>query len=254
MSVSRAPMLEKPLRGLLFIIGLAAALVLVMLLFPTKAVIMKILPFDNKGEFQVMINAPEGATLEATRATAEEMAAYLATIPEVTDYQVYAGTSAPFNFNGLVRHYYFRSGPNVADIQVNLGDKNTRKRQSHAIAKEVRPELKKIADRHGVVVQVAEVPPGPPVLATVVAEIYGDDYNRQKAIARQVQQKLAETKRQSSMSTLTWKTRSPNTASPSIKKRRALSGIDTAQVTQTIAMAVHGYPPDWRTSQPSTIR
>jgi multidrug efflux pump subunit AcrB len=152
------------------------ALVLVVLMFPSKMVIMKILPFDNKGEFQVIINAPEGTTLETTRAAAEEMAAYLATIPEVTDYQVYEGTSAPFNFNGLVRHYYMRSGPNVADIQVNIGDKGSRKRQSHEIAKTVRPILKGIADRHGVVVQVAEVPPGPPVLSTIVADIYGHDY------------------------------------------------------------------------------
>ncbi len=234
------PLLEQPRRGGLFIAGLAVALVLVVLMFPSKMVIMKILPFDNKGEFQVMINAPEGTTLETTRAAAEEMAAYLATIPEVTDYQVYAGTSAPFNFNGLVRHYYLRSGPNVADIQVNLGDKNTRKRQSHQIAKLVRPELKKIADRHGVVVQVAEVPPGPPVLASIVAEIYGSDYARQKAIGKQVQGILAKTDGIVDVDSY-MEDPQPEYRFTVDKEKAALSGIDTAQVTQTIAMAVHGY-------------
>jgi multidrug efflux pump subunit AcrB len=234
------PLLEQPRRGGLFIAGLAVALVLVMGLFSSNRVIMKILPFDNKGEFQVMINAPEGTTLETTRAAAAEMAAYLATIPEVTDYQVYAGTSAPFNFNGLVRHYYLRSGGNVADIQVNLGDKHTRKRQSHAIAKAVRPILKGIADRHGVVVQVAEVPPGPPVLATIVAEIYGTDYARQQAIGRQVGQILAQTDGVVDVDSYIEEPL-PEYRFTVDKEKAALSGIDTAQIVQTLGMAVHGY-------------
>ncbi len=234
------PMLETPRKGLLFIVGLGVALLLVVLMFPSKMVIMKILPFDNKGEFQVIINAPEGTTLESTRASAQEMAAYLATIPEVTDYQVYAGTSAPFNFNGLVRHYYLRTGPNVADIQVNIGDKNSRKRQSHVIAKAVRPILKEIADRHGVVVQVAEVPPGPPVLASIVAEIYGDDYKRQQQIGKQVQQALAQTDGIVDVDSYI-EDPTPQYRFTVDKEKAALSGIDTAQVTQTLAMAVNGY-------------
>jgi multidrug efflux pump subunit AcrB len=235
------PLLEQPRKGLMFIIGLAIALVLVVMMFPSKMVIMKILPFDNKGEFQIMINAPEGTTLESTRAVAAEMAAYIATIPEVTDYQVYAGTSAPFNFNGLVRHYYLRSGMNVADIQVNIGDKNSRKRPSHEIAKMIRPILKKIALRHGVVVQVAEVPPGPPVLASIVAEIYGNDYKRQKEIGRQVQKVLEETDGVVDVDTYI-EDPLPEYKFIVDKEKAALSGIDTAQVTQTIAMAVNGYP------------
>lgn len=234
------PLLETPRKGFLFIVGLALALLLVVLMFPSKLVIMKILPFDNKGEFQVIINAPEGTTLEATRAAAEEMATYLATIPEVTDYQVYAGTAAPFNFNGLVRHYYLRSGPNVADIQVNIGDKGSRHRQSHIIAKAVRPFLKKIADRHGVVVLVAEVPPGPPVLSTIVAEIYGNDYRRQKEIGRQVEQILAKTDGIVDVDSYI-EDPLPEYRFTVDKEKAALSGIDTAQVTQTLAMAVHGY-------------
>jgi len=235
------PLLETPRKGMLFIAGLGLALLLVVLMFPGKMVIMKILPFDNKGEFQVVINAPEGTTLETTHAVAEEMAAYLATVPEVTDYQVYAGTSAPFNFNGLVRHYYLRSGANVADIQVNIGDKGSRKRQSHQIAKAVRPILKEIADRHGVVVQVAEVPPGPPVLATIVAEIYGNDYHRQKEIGRQVQQILQQTDGVVDVDSYI-EDPLPEYRFTVDKEKAALSGIDTAQVTQTLAMAVHGYP------------
>jgi len=234
------PLLERPRRGVLFITGLGVALLAIVMMFPSKMVIMKILPFDNKGEFQVMINAPEGTTLETTRAATEEMAAYLATIPEVTDYQVYAGTSAPFNFNGLVRHYYLRSGANVADIQVNLGDKDSRQRQSHQIAKAVRPALKAIADRHGVVMQVAEVPPGPPVLATIVAEIYGQNYHRQEEIGRQIQQILQQTDGVVDVDSYIQHSL-PEYRFTVDKEKAALSGIDTAQVTQTLAMAVHGY-------------
>ena len=234
------PLLETPRKGMLFIFGLAMALVLVIMMFPSKMVIMKMLPFDNKGEFQVIINAPEGTTLETTHAVAEEMAAYLATVPEVTDYQVYAGTSAPFNFNGLVRHYYLRGGPNVADIQVNIGEKGSRQRQSHVIAKAVRPFLKQIADRYGVTVQVAEVPPGPPVLATIVAEIYGNDYHRQQEIGRQIQQVLKQTDGVVDVDSY-MQAPMPEYRFTVDKEKAALSGIDTAQVTQTLAMAVHGY-------------
>ncbi len=236
------PLLENPGKRWLFLGAMVALLGLVMLLFPTKAVIMKILPFDNKSEFQVMINAPEGVTLEQTHQVAGEMAKYLATIPEVTDYQIYTGTSAPFNFNGLVRHYYLRQGPNVADIQVNLGEKSTRKRQSHDIAKAVRPTLQQIADRYGVVVQVAEVPPGPPVLASIVAEIYGPDYERQIAIARQLQREvMPKTPGVVDIDSYI-EDRMPEYRFEVDKEKAALSGIDTPQITQTLAMAIHGYP------------
>ena len=147
-----------------------------MALVGIKFVTVKMLPFDNKSEFQVMINAPEGTTLEETAAIAQEMGTYLGRVPEVVDYQVYAGTSGPFNFNGLVRHYFLRRGANVADIQVNLLEKGERSAQSHDVAKRVRPYLTEIAERYGARIEVAEVPPGPPVLHTLVAEIYGPDY------------------------------------------------------------------------------
>jgi len=233
------PLLENGKKRVIFLTSLGLLLALTFLLIPTKGVIMKILPFDNKREFQVMINAPESFTLEQTRAVTEEMAAYLGAIPEVTDYQVYAGTSAPFNFNGLVRHYYIRRGNNVADIQVNLTGKGERKRQSHEIAKSVRLRLQEIAERAGVVVQVAEVPPGPPVLSTIVAEVYGPNYNGQIAAARQVQQLFKETKGVVDVDTYI-EDEMPEVRFEVDKEKAALSGIDSAQIAQTVAMAVYG--------------
>jgi len=149
---------------------------------------VKMLPFDNKSEFQVIIDMPESATLEETAAVAMEMGKYLETVNEVVDYEIYVGTAAPFNFNGLVRHYYLRQGNNVADIQVNLINKAHRKASSHDIAKRLRPMLKRIGDRYGARIKVAEVPPGPPVLSTLVAEVYGPDYERQRTIAKEILQ------------------------------------------------------------------
>ena len=131
------------------------------------------MPFDNKSEFQIILNMPEGSSLERTTQVAREIAAAVREEPEVTDYQIYAGVPAPFNFNGLVRHYFLRSGASVADIQVNLVPKGKRRAQSHDIAKRVRPRVAEIAARRQARVAVAEVPPGPPVLQTLVAEIYG---------------------------------------------------------------------------------
>jgi multidrug efflux pump subunit AcrB len=157
-----------------------------LLLIPLKGVKLKMLPFDNKSEVQIIVDMPEGVTLEESAALAREMGEYIKTVPEVTDFQSYTGTAAPYNFNGLVRHYFLRSGSNVVDLQVNFVGKGERKAQSHDIAKQMRPELKKIADRYHAKLKVAEIPPGPPVLSTLVAEIYGPDIKRQTAIAGDV--------------------------------------------------------------------
>jgi multidrug efflux pump subunit AcrB len=146
--------------GFLFLV--IALLVLACVLVALGMVRVKMLPFDNKSEFQVIIDMPDGATLEETAAATMEMGEYLRTVPEVTDYELHVGTSGPFNLNGLVRRYYLRGGPHMADIQVNLAGKGLRKDQSHAIAKRVRPTLTEIATRHGASVKVAEVPPGAP--------------------------------------------------------------------------------------------
>ena len=175
---------------------LASVLVLILLsagLAGVKLVVLKMLPFDNKSEFQVMVDMPEGTALEQTNRVLTELADYLATVPEVANYQIYAGTAAPINFNGLVRQYYLRSGAYVGDIQVNLVDKSLRKRKSHDIARSVREPLVAIGTRFNAVVKVVEVPPGPPVLSPLVAEIYGPDYDGRIALARQVKQVFHET-------------------------------------------------------------
>ncbi|HEY9169914.1 MAG TPA: efflux RND transporter permease subunit [Lutibacter sp.] len=163
------------------------------LMFFTKSVAVKMLPFDNKNEFQVVIDMPEGTTLERTAAVTQEIAQYISTMPEVVNYQNYIGTSAPITFNGLVRHYDIRGGSNMADIQVNLLLKDERKLQSHDIAKKARPEIVKIAKKFGANVKLVEVPPGPPVLSTLVAEVYGPDYDEQIKVAYQVKEILQNT-------------------------------------------------------------
>ncbi|WP_348825708.1 efflux RND transporter permease subunit [Flavobacterium aestuarii] len=162
-------------------------------MFFTKSVLVKMLPFDNKNEFQVVIDMPEGTTLERTAAVTKEIAQYLSTKPEVVSYQNYIGTSAPITFNGLVRHYDMRGGSNMADIQVNLLHKEKRDMQSHQIAKAMRPDIQKIAKKYGANVKLIEVPPGPPVLSTLVAEIYGPDYKEQIKVAKQVKMILENT-------------------------------------------------------------
>jgi multidrug efflux pump subunit AcrB len=148
---------------------------------------VKMLPFDNKSEFQVMIDQPEGTPLEVTLETARRMRAYLTTqVPEVANVQLYAGTAAPFNFNGLVRHYFLRRSPHMADLQVNLAPKHARDAQSHDIAKRVRPALVEIARARGSRVKVVEIPPGPPVMDTMVAEIYGPSQDVRHAAAKLV--------------------------------------------------------------------
>jgi multidrug efflux pump subunit AcrB len=153
-----------------------------------QAVVLKMLPFDDKSEFQVVLDMPEGTSLEQTSRVLHEMGAYLATVPEVTDYQIYAGTASPINFNGLVRQYYLREGAHMGDIQVNLLHAKERRRKSHDIALSVRDPLREIAARHDASVKVVEVPPGPPVLSPIVAEIYGLDYEGQIEVARRVRE------------------------------------------------------------------
>src|SRR5512134_1170057 len=166
--------------------GIAFAILASVALVPAGLVVMKMLPFDNKSEFQVVVDMPTGTPVETTGAVLRAMTAEIAQVPEVVSYQAYAGLAAPINFNGLVRQYYLRSGGEVGDIQVNLTDRSDRERKSHEIAQAVRPALEAVAKKHGAEVKVIEVPPGPPVLSPIVAEIYGPDYDAQMAVAKQV--------------------------------------------------------------------
>lgn len=170
--------------GLLGFITILIAVSASLIVF--KSVVLKMLPFDNKGEFQVIVDMPEGTSLEQTSRVLNELGHYLKQQKEVTDYQIYAGTAAPINFNGLVRQYYLREGAHLGDIQVNLTDKNERSEQSHDIALAVRQGLVEIGQQYGASVKVVEVPPGPPVMSPLVAEVYGMDYHGQIDVAKQV--------------------------------------------------------------------
>jgi multidrug efflux pump subunit AcrB len=221
---------------------LAAVLVLLglsLVLIPLKAVTLKMLPFDNKSELQIIIDMPEGVTLEESAAAARAMGEYLKTVPEVTDLQTYIGTAAPYNFNGLVRHYFMRSGSNVADIQVNFVPKGDRRAQSHDIAKRLRPELKKIADQYHARIKIAEIPPGPPVLSTLVAEVYGPDLQRQTEIARKIRDIFEKT---DGVVDVDWYVEDDQkkVIFDLDKEKAAQHGITTEAVSQTLRVALGG--------------
>jgi multidrug efflux pump subunit AcrB len=222
-----------------FLAGVALLLAAAGGLVAVGLVKVKMLPFDNKSEFQVILDMPESATLEDTAAAALEMGEYLRTVNEVVDYQAHIGTPGPFNFNGLVRHYYLRRGPHLADIQVNLAAKGRRRDQSHAIAKRVRPALQAIAGRYRARVKVAEVPPGPPVLATLVAEVYGPDYERQREVARRIRDIMAQT---DGVVDVDWymEEDQPRYRVTVDREKAALHGISVAQAAETLALAVSG--------------
>jgi multidrug efflux pump subunit AcrB len=180
------PLIASPKMRMLFLAGVAALLVASMALVPLQLVTVKMLPFDNKSEFQVVVDMPEGTALEETARLTSQLAAAVLEDEHVTHVQQYVGTSAPYNFNGLVRHYFMRQAPHLADLQVNLVPKGERSAQSHDVARRVRDRLVPIAAAAGATIQVAEVPPGPPVLQTMVAEIYGPDPERRRQIAADV--------------------------------------------------------------------
>ncbi len=210
-----------------------------MALVPMKMVTMKMLPFDNKSELQIIIDMPEGTTLEQTAAVTRQMSEYLKTVPEVRDYQSYVGAASPYNFNGLVRHYYLRQGGNVADIQVNFVEKGERSSQSHDLAKRLRPELTRIAQKNGARIKVAEIPPGPPVLSTLVAEIYGPDGGRQIEIAKEVKDIFEQTP---GVVDVDWYVEDPQ---PRLvfevdKEKATLSGVSTDDISRTLRMALTG--------------
>jgi multidrug efflux pump subunit AcrB len=233
------PMFASPVKGLMFLGGVTVMLLLSILMFPAKMVTVKMLPFDNKSELQVIIDMPEGSTLERTTAVAQEIGEYLRTVPEVTDLQIYAGTSAPYNFNGLVRHYDLRRGANVADLQVNLLPKHDRDDQSHPIAKRIRPGIVAIGDRYGAAVKVLEIPPGPPVLSTLVAEVYGPDDDSRIGTAREI---LNIFKTTEGVVDVDWfvEERQRKTVFQVDREKAALHGVAAAQVARTLRLSLAG--------------
>jgi multidrug efflux pump subunit AcrB len=238
---------EKNLRGLLevkkkrlrFFAFILILLIAAFALVPLKLTTVKMLPFDNKSELQIVIDMPEGTSLEETSRLTRDVGDYLKTVAEVANYQAYAGTASPFNFNGLVRHYFLRSGSNQADIQVNFVGKGERKAQSHAIATRMRPRVQQIGDRYGARVKVVEIPPGPPVMSTLVAEVYGPDLNRQVEIAREIKGIFGRTKgvvdidwyRESDQKKLTFDVD---------KEKAAYHGITSETVSRSVHTVLNG--------------
>ena len=233
------PMIAKARWRWLFLGSITVLLLLAMATVGIGWVKVKMLPFDNKSEFQVILNMPEGSSLERTAQAAREIAAAVRIEPEVTDYQIYTGVASPYNFNGLVRHYFMRSGANVADIQVNLLPKGERSAQSHDIAKRVRPRIAEIAARFDARVAVAEVPPGPPVLQTLVAEIYGPTEPDRHALAGKVRDIFKSTP---GVVDVDWYVEADQPLARFVidKEKAALHGISAETISQTLRIAVGG--------------
>jgi multidrug efflux pump subunit AcrB len=206
-----------------------------------KFVKVKMLPFDNKSEFQVIVDMPNGTTLEQTARVTQALAVETQRQPEVTNVQTYVGTASPYNFNGLVRHYYLRRGSNVADIQVNLLRKGDRRLQSHEIAKQVRQRLVPIAARYGARIKVAEVPPGPPVLQTLVAEVYGPSQDGRISLARQIRDLFRRT---DGIVDVDWYVEDDQPEYRLIvdNEKASLNGISEDDVARAVEIASAGYP------------
>jgi multidrug efflux pump subunit AcrB len=234
-------LMRRPRLRLGFYGGIVGLLLLSMGLLAVKLVEVKMLPFDNKSEFQVILDLPEGTTLETSAALGAEVAGYLRTVPEVRHTQVYAGTASPFNFNGLVRHYFMRRGSNVADVQVNLLPKEERSRQSHDIAVAVRPAVDSIARHYGASAKIAEIPPGPPVLSTLVAEIYAGSDSARLEAARRVKEVFEHTP---GVVDVDWTVEAPQVrlALRIDRARAAASGVNVEQLVQTVYLAQSGAP------------
>ena len=233
------PLLDNSRWRWLFLGGIVGLLLVSAGFVLTGAVTIKMLPFDNKSEFQIVLKTPEGTTLEQTTRVAREMAATLAGERTVRDYQIYAGTASPFNFNGLVRHYFNRHGPNVADIQVNLVDKADRSDQSHVIAERVRLLVAPIAAHYGATVAIAEVPPGPPVLESLVAEVYGPDETSRVALAREVKAIFTRTP---GVVDVDWYVEDlqPQVRYVVDREKAAFHGVSTGAIASTLALAAQG--------------
>jgi multidrug efflux pump subunit AcrB len=235
------PLLDHPRRGWT-VLGVIAGLTLASFaLLPLRVVTVKMLPFDNKSEMQVLVDLPDGTPLETTAGAAREVADALASVPEVKGIQIYTGLAGPITFNGLVRHYDYRRGPQFADLQVNLAAKSERKRKSHALAAVLRERALPAAARYGARLKVVELPPGPPVLSTLVAEVYGPDASSRLALAGRVKQIMQSTP---GVVDVDWMVEDPQ---PEWKlhidqTEAALAGVAPASLSGTIALALSGVP------------
>ncbi|MDE2423401.1 MAG: efflux RND transporter permease subunit [Betaproteobacteria bacterium] len=225
--------------------GIIGLLIIFSLVLPaTGLVLLKMLPFDNKSEFQVMVDMPAGTTLEETAAVMHELGAYLAKVPEVVNYQAYVGTASPINFNGLVRQYYLRSDSNQGDIQVNLVDKHHRDEKSHAIATRIRPQLQKIGRLYNANIKVVEVPPGPPVLSPIVAEVYGPTDEGRLKVAKEIRNVFSLTPNvvdvdDSSIA------QAPRKLIQVDRRKAAMYGVSQQEIVLTLQTALSGHAATW---------
>jgi len=233
------PLMDRALYKFILTVIVLAMFFGAFLFIPTKKVVMKMLPFDNKNELQIIIDMPEGTPLEKTTSVAMEIGNYLSTVEEVDNYQIYAGIAAPYNFNGLVRHYFMRQGNNVADIQINFIDKKYRKLKSHNLAIKLRDPIQEIGKKYGANIKLAEIPPGPPVLSTLVAEVYGPDEKSRMEVASKVK-KIFETTEgvvdvdwfvEDDMKEYVFNVN---------KEKAALTGVSTEMISKTMYMALKG--------------
>jgi multidrug efflux pump subunit AcrB len=237
-------LLDSARKRWLLLAGIIVALLLSVGLTGIQWVVLKMLPFDNKSEFQVIVQMPAGTPLEDTAAALQDMGSFLAQQTEVTHLQGYAGTASPITFNGLVRQYYLRADPDQGDLQVNLVDKHQRSDKSHAIAQRLRPELEKIAARHGARIQVVEVPPGPPVMSPLVAEVYGPDEAGRQQLAARIEQAFAATPDIVGIET-TLKENAPRAFLRVNRQRADALGISVASIAQTVQGALSGSDAAW---------
>ncbi|MDR4466224.1 MAG: efflux RND transporter permease subunit [Nitrospira sp.] len=234
-----SPLLTHPILAYAFLGVVGLLLAGSTLLFYTRHVVVKMLPFDNKSEIQLVVDMPEGTTLEETARVTQALTRYVRTIPEVRDYQAYVGTASPFNFSGLVRHYYLRELPHEADIQINLVAKHERDAQSHEIAQRIRPSVHEIAREFGANVKIVEVPPGPPVQSVLVAEVYGPDYNRQLAVAREVRTLFETTSGVVDVDDYIEEEQAKYIFAVD-RAKAALAGIPSQDIVHTLRMALQG--------------
>jgi multidrug efflux pump subunit AcrB len=234
-----SPVINSAKHRYAFLVGVVVLLLASVALVPLKLVKVKMLPFDNKSEFQVIVDMPDGTTLEQTARVTQMLGQYLAQQPEVANIQTYAGTAGPYNFNGLVRHYYLRGQPNQADIQVNLLPIKERSAQSHEIAKRLRPELVRLALPYSARLKVSEVPPGPPVVQTLVAEIYGPDMAGRVDVAEKVKKIFQQT---SGVVDADWFVNDPQrkVVFSVDQTKAALHGISVSEVARTLQIAESG--------------
>jgi multidrug efflux pump subunit AcrB len=219
--------------------GIGGAIVLAIALVVVRLVVLKMLPFDNKSEFQVVVNLPEGSTVETTARLLDELSHVIERVPEVSDYQAYAGTAAPINFNGLVRQYYLRESPELGDLQVNLVGKHERDRKSHDIALAVRPALAAIGKKYQAAVQVVEVPPGPPVLAPLVAEVYGPRYSDQRRVTAEIR-KIFDSTRDIVDVDDSLEASAPRYIVEVDRQKAALLGVSQQQIVEAMAVGLKG--------------